>query len=73
LQEEAADLVEGKKQEIKSVLGDRVLVDCTGFRLYYKPVESTRFKSSALKKENPELYEKYAYKSVSRPFRIKSI
>ena len=73
LQEEAADLVEGKKQEIKASLGDRVLVDCTGFRLYYKPVESTRFKSSALKKENPELYEKYAYKSVSRPFRIKSI
>ena len=73
LQEEAADLVEGKKQEIKASLGDRVLVDCTGFRLYYKPVESTRLKSSALKKENPELYEKYAYKSVSRPFRIKSI
>ena len=73
LQEEAAALVESKKQEIKTALGDRILVDCTGFRLYYKPVESTRFKSSALKKENPDLYEKYAYKSVSRPFRIRSI
>jgi predicted phage-related endonuclease len=73
LQEETAALVESKKQDIKEALGDRVLVDCTGFRLYYKPVESTRFKSSALKKENPDLYEKYAYKSVSRPFRIRSI
>jgi predicted phage-related endonuclease len=73
LQEEAAALVESKKQEIKTALGDRILVDCKGFRLHYKPIESTRFKSSALKKENPDLYEKYAYKSVSRPLRIRSI
>jgi len=73
LQQEAAELLDGKKREIQETLGDRVLVDCTGFRIYYKPIESTRLKSSALKKDNPEAYEKYSYKSVSRPFRIKSI
>lgn len=73
LQQEAAELLDGKKREIQETLGDRVLVDCTGFRIYYKPIESTRLKSSALKKDDPEAYEKYSYKSVSRPFRIKSI
>ena len=73
LQQEAAELLDSKKREIQETLGDRVLVDCTGFRIYYKPIESTRLKSSALKKDNPEAYEKYSYKSVSRPFRIKSI
>ena len=71
--EEAADLVNTKKKEITDQLGDRVLVDCNGFRLYYKPIESTRFKTTALKSDNPELYDKYAYKSVSRPFKIRSI
>ena len=73
LQQEAAELLDGKKREIQETLGDRGLVDCTGFRIYYKPIESTRLKSSALKKDDPEAYEKYSYKSVSRPFRIKSI
>ena len=73
LQDEASELVDAKKKEITELLGERVLVDCNGFRLYYKPVESTRFKSTALKNDDPELYEKYAYKSVSRPFRIRPI
>ena len=73
LQLEATELFNGKKKQVEDALGDRVLVDCTGFRLFYKPIESTRLKSSALKKDNPEMYEKYSYKSVSRPFRIKSI
>ena len=73
LQEEAAELFNGKKSEVQKALGDRVLVDCTGFRLFFKPIESTRLKSSALKKDNPEMYAKYSYKSVSRPFRIKPI
>lgn len=73
LQQEATELFNGKKKEVQDALGDRVLVDCTGFRLFYKPIESTRLKSSALKEDNPELYEKYSYKSVSRPFRIKPI
>ena len=71
--DEAVGLVNVKKKEITDHLGDRVLVDCNGFRLYYKPIESTRFKATALKSDNPELYDKYAYKSVSRPFKIRSI
>mgnify|MGYP003649071603 FL=1 len=73
LQDEATELVNTKKKEITDLMGDRVLVDCNGFRLYYKPIESIRLKTTALKKDNPDLYEKYAYKSVSRPFRIRSI
>ena len=73
LQQEATELVDSKKREIQEALGDRVLVDCTGFRLYYKPIESTRLKSAALKKDDPETYAKYSYKSVSRPFRIKPL
>ena len=71
--DEAVGLVNVKKKEITDHLGDRVLVDCNGYRLYYKPIESTRFKTTALKSENPELYDKYTYKSVSRPFKIRSI
>ena len=73
LQQEATALFNGKKKEVQDALGAGVFVDCTGFRLFYKPIESTRLKSSALKEDNPELYEKYSYKSVSRPFRIKPI
>ena len=73
LEDEAKELAIAKKKEITDLMGDRVLVECNGFRLYFKPVESTRFKSTAFKKDNPDLYEKYAYKSVSRPFRIRSI
>ena len=44
--DEAVGLVNVKKKEITDHLGDRVLVDCNGYRLYYKPIESTRFKTT---------------------------
>ena len=73
LSDEAVRLVADKKTEIKDKLGDNVIMECTGYRMYYKPVESTRLKNAAIKKDDPEIYDKYSYKSISRPFRVKPI
>jgi len=61
--------VDEKKTIIKEKIGDRPVVDCTGYRLHYKPIESKRINTRRLKSEEPGVYEKYATVSVSRPFK----
>tara|TARA_R110000824_G_scaffold53088_2_gene147237 strand:+ start:70 stop:366 length:297 start_codon:yes stop_codon:yes gene_type:complete len=62
-------LVDDKKEIIKNMIGDRPVVDCLGYRLHYKPIESKRINTKKLKSEIPDVYEKYATISVSRPFK----
>ena len=62
-------LIDDKKEIIKDMIGDRPVVDCAGYRLHYKPIESKRINTKKLKVEDPDIYEKYATISVSRPFK----
>ena len=67
--EQISGYINDKKEQIKEMIGDRPAVDCSGYRLHYKPMETKRINSRRLKSENPDIYEKYATISVSRPFR----
>lgn len=46
---------------------------CGDFRLVFRPQESWRIDTDALKREQPELAAKYMKKSVSRPLRVYQI
>jgi predicted phage-related endonuclease len=61
--------IDEKKNKIKELIGDRPIVDCTGYRLHYRPIESKRVNTRRLKSEEPDVYERYATISVSRPFK----
>ena len=66
---EANALITAKKDHIKELIGDRPIVDCDGYRLHYKPVVTNRINTKKLKSEKPEIFDAYATKSISRPFR----
>lgn len=68
--DEAKSLLDDRKKELKDKMGDRGIVQGTGFKVYYKPVISKRVNTRKLKSENPDVYEKYVSESVSRPLRI---
>ena len=67
--DETKQLIDEKKKQIKELIGDRPVVDCAGYRLHYKPIETRRINTRKLKSEAPDIYEKYATTSVSRPFK----
>jgi len=66
---DAKESVDAKKEKIKELVGERPIVDCTGYRIHYKAVESNRLNSTKLKKDRPDIYKEYVTKSVSRPFK----
>lgn len=69
------DNAKAKKQEasnhIKEIMGDYDKATCLGHSISWKPVSSERLDSKALKESEPEIYEKYVKKSISRRFTIK--
>lgn len=69
------DNAKAKKQEasnhIKEIMGDYDKAICLGHSISWKPVSSERLDSKALKESEPEIYEKYVKKSISRRFTIK--
>ena len=69
------DNAKAKKQEasnhIKEIMGDYDKATCLGHSISWKPVSSERLDSKALKEAEPEIYEKYVKKSISRRFTIK--
>ena len=69
------DNAKAKKQEasnhIKEIMGDYDKAICLGHIISWKPVSSERLDSKALKEAEPEIYEKYVKKSISRRFTIK--
>ena len=69
------DNAKAKKQEasnhIKEIMGDYDKASCIGHSISWKPVSSERLDSKALKEAEPEIYEKYVKKSISRRFTIK--
>lgn len=72
--EQIKDLEEHNKQfeqEIKLAMGDSNFGESMFFNVSYKPSTSVRLDTRRIKKEAPELYEKYGKESVSRRFVIK--
>ena len=69
------DNAKAKKQEasnhIKEIMGDYDKATCLGHSISWKPVSSERLDTKALKEAEPEIYEKYVKKSISRRFTIK--
>ena len=69
------DNAKAKKQDaanhIKETMGDYDKATCLGHSISWKPVSSERLDSKALKEAEPEIYEKYVKKSISRRFTIK--
>ena len=69
------DNAKAKKQEasnhIKEIMGDYDKAICLGHSISWKPVSSERLDSKALKEAEPEIYERYVKKSISRRFTIK--
>lgn len=58
-------------ERIKEVMRDRVRADLSEFTIDYKEVCKTVFDSKSLKKDIPELYEKYAGTQVTRPLYVR--
>ena len=59
------------EQEIKLALGDGENGESTYHKVSWKKIESRRVNSSKLKKERPDIYDKYSEVTVSRRFEIK--
>ena len=57
---EAADVLAGVKAKIAAHLGTCEVAECAGLRVYYKLGSRASFDSAKFKKDNPELYYKYA-------------
>lgn len=66
---------ENKKfeQGIKLALGDRDFGECDYFTVSYKPSTSVRLDTKRIKKEAPEIYDKYGKESTSRRFILKEV
>lgn len=67
---ESTDLVNQEKAVIKKKLGDRTVVECTGYRLYFRPHQQETFQKAVLKKNHPDIYEECLGKPTTvRPFK----
>lgn len=69
------DNAKAKKQDaanhIKEIMGDYDRAVCQGHNISWKSVSSERLDSKALKEKEPDIYEKYVKKSVSRRFTVR--
>lgn len=70
LQEETAAIIDGLKDELKSIMQERNTDTLTGteHKASYKAVVSSRIDTTAIKKELPEIAAKYTRTTESRRF-----
>lgn len=61
------------EQEIKLAMGDYDFGESKHFTVSYKPSTSVRLDTKRIKKEAPEIYEKYGKETESRRFLIKEV
>jgi len=66
---EAKGMKEELTTKIKAVLNKTPVANCTGYRVHFRPHKRTSVQSAKLKKEQPDIYEKYSSTSVVRPLR----
>lgn len=67
---EAQDLADEAGNRLRAEILDRQAVDTSGFRIYYRVSERRTVDTKALKKDLPEVAEKYTKTSATRALRI---
>lgn len=73
MRDEAEELYEGVKDEIRLRLGDCQRVEIRGSRIYNAPVVSNRIDVTRLRKLHPKITEECSTVSVSKPLRVYAI
>lgn len=67
---QANEEIEALKDVIKDEMGDREELRAGEYKVTWKPVESNRLDSTALKKALPEIAERFMKKTVTRRFLV---
>lgn len=67
--DEANGLKTGITNQIKDIMDKVPVASCTGFRVHYRAHERKTLQSAKLKKDLPEIYNKYVSVGVVRPLR----
>lgn len=70
LAEEAAETVTALQDEIKALMTDTDTLTAGAFRITWKPVTSSRIDTAAIKKELPDLAERFTKTTTTRRFVI---
>lgn len=68
--EEAAAAADDLKDKIKAHMGDAETLIAGPYKITWKPVTTSRIDAAALKRENPDLAERYTKTTTSRRFLI---
>ena len=66
--EDAQAEAEALKDDIKAIMGDSESVTVGEYKITWKPVSSTRLDVAALKREMPEIAERFTVKTSARRF-----
>ena len=66
--EDAQAEAEALKDDIKAIMGDSESVTVGEYKVTWKPVKSTRLDVAALKREMPEIAERFTVKTSARRF-----
>lgn len=56
---------------IKNHMGNNTEIETSSHKITYKPVSKMTLDSTRLKKELPDVYEKYSMETVTRPFYVR--
>lgn len=70
MREELDAAIEAAADKVKAALGDTETATYGPYKITYKTVLSTRIDTTTLKKELPEIADRYSKTSESRPLRI---
>lgn len=71
LEDEAKEKKQLASNNLKAIMGDYDVATCQGHTVSWKPVNSERLDSKALKEAEPELYARFTKTSTSRRFSVK--
>lgn len=67
---QAKEVFEESKTKLIDVIGEKEMVKCDLGKLQHKWQSANRLDTTKLKKDKPELYKEYTYKSGSNTFRV---
>lgn len=71
IEKQATEQKNSVGEKIKNIMENRTRANLSSYTIDYKEISKTVFDSKSLKKDIPELYEKYAGTQVTRPLFIR--
>ena len=73
MRDELDAIIDALTDDVKAEMKLRDAVELTAgpFRVTWKPVSRVMLDSTALKKSAPDVWQKYARESISRPFNVR--